>query len=545
MREVNHTHPADPELADDPVVGDELLFRETYGTTSAMFSAYPRQNMSNGQSFDYIVVGAGSAGCVLASRLSEDGAAVALVEAGGRDNKTEIHIPAAFSKLFKSAYDWAYFTEEQPHLNNRRLYWPRGKVLGGSSSINAMIYTRGHPRDFDAWSDGWQWADVAPAFDKVRLDVCSLRTPNPLSEAFLRACEEEGIPRNEDFNGATMDGAGFFHVTQTNGKRCSCAAAYLKPALRRKNLTVFSHAHTTRVLFDGTRATGIEYVHKGTKMRLHAREEVILSGGAINSPQLLMLSGIGAADDLRKLGIDVIADLPGVGKNLQDHLVGGVTHQSTKPVTLAGAETIANLFRYLVFKKGMLTSNVAEAGAFIRSSNNPPVPDLELIFGPVYYMNHGFANPPGHGFTVGAILLHPKSRGSIALRSSDPLEAPRIQPDYLSDPGDFRVLKEGVGRCRRIARAKAFDEFRGEEVWPGDRAKTDAGFESFIRDTSETLYHPVGTCRMGDVVDDHLRVRGVDRLRVIDASVMPTIVTGHPNAAVVMIAERAGDMIRH
>ena len=491
------------------------------------------------QSFDYVIVGAGSAGCVLANRLTEGGnATVALVEAGGRDNKQEIHIPAAFSKLFKSAYDWAYETEAQPHLNNRRLYWPRGKVLGGSSSMNAMIYTRGNPRDFDEWGDGWRWPDVAPAFDKTLLDVCSLRTTNPLSAAFLDACEEEGIPRNDDFNGPSQEGSGYFQVTQRNGSRCSCAGAYLKPALPRKNLTVLTHAHTTRVLFEGTRAAGIEYVHKGQTHQLRAREEVILSGGSINSPQLLMLSGVGDANELRGFGIDVVADLPGVGKNLQDHLIGGAAYQCTKPVSLAGAETIGNLLRYLFLRKGMLTSNVAEAGAFIKT-------DLELIFGPTYYMNHGFANPAGHGFTIGAILLHPKSRGSISLASKDPMDAPLIQPDYLKEPEDFQLLKRGVEMCRRIGNAKAFDAFRGEEVWPGPRGESDAEFEAFIRDTAETLYHPVGTCAIGDVVDPQLRVRGVDRLRVVDASVMPSIVTGHPNAAVVMIGERGAEMINN
>lgn len=507
--------------------------------------------MNDRRVFDYVVVGAGSAGCVLANRLTEDGrTTVALVEAGGPDDKQEIHIPAAFSKLFKTAYDWAYYTEEQPRLNNRKLYWPRGKVLGGSSSLNAMIYTRGNRDDFDEWhrlgNEGWSSADVAPYFDRTLLDVCDLRTANALTPAFLGACEEAGIPRNDDFNafnGATQEGAGFFRVTQRRGKRCSTAAAYLKPALRRKNLTVFTHAHTTRVLFDGTRAIGIECLQNGKPIELRAEREVILSGGAINSPQILMLSGIGPANDLRRLGIAVVADAPGVGKNLQDHLVAGVGYECTQPVTLAAAETIGNIARFLLFGKGMLTSNVAEAGAFIRVRGDGAVPDIELIFGPTYYMNHGFDNPPGHGFTVGAILLHPKSKGSIRLRSTDPMDAPAIQPEYLAEPGDFELLREGVQLCLRVARAKAFDPFRGQEIWPGPRE-----LDAFIRETAETLYHPVGTCRMGSddlaVVDSRLRVRGVEGLRVIDASVMPTIVTGHPNAAVVMIAEKSAETMR-
>ena len=489
--------------------------------------------------FDYVVVGAGSAGCVLANRLTADGVTtVALVEAGGPDKKQEIHIPAAFSKLFKTSYDWAYETEPQPRLHDRKLYWPRGKVVGGSSSMNAMIYTRGHPHDFDAWQQrGWSWREVEPLFDSA--DLCSeLRTKNPLSQAFVEACVETGIPRNDDFNDGSMDGAGFFHVTQRNGKRRSCAVAFLAPALKRPNLTLLTHAQTTRVLFDGTRAAGIEYVHDGETKQLRANREVILSGGAINSPQLLMLSGIGAADELHKHGIDVVADLPDVGKNLQDHLVTGAMHVSTKPVSLAKAESIGNIVKYLLFRKGMLTSNVAEAGAFVRLRAGAPAPDIELIFGPTYYMSHGFANPKGHGFTVGAILLHPKSSGTIRLQSRDPLAAPLIDPNYFADDDDATLLREGVELCRRVARAKAFDAFRGEEVWPGG-----ADLDTHVRATSETLYHPVGTCAMGTVVDEQLRVRGVDALRVIDASVMPSIVSGHPNAAVIMIAENGARMI--
>jgi len=490
------------------------------------------------KTYDYVVVGAGSAGCVLANRLTEDGrTTVALVEAGGPDKKQEIHIPAAFSKLFKGPCDWAYFTDEQPRLNNRRLYWPRGKVLGGSSSLNAMIYTRGNRADFD-WNDDWRLADAEPLFDRVLLGVDKIRTKNPLSERFIDACESEGIARNEDFNGPVQEGAGFFHVTQRGGKRSSTAAAYLKPALRRANLIVFTHTMTTRVLFDGTRAVGIECVQNGQRITIRAEREVILSGGAINSPQLLMLSGVGAADELRAHDIPVVTDLRGVGKNLQDHLVAAVAYECTQPISLAGAETIGNLLRYLLFKNGMLTSNVAEAGAFVHV-RDAAVPDIELIFGPTFYMNHGFANPPGHGFSVGAILLHPKSSGAIRLRSGDPLAAPSIQPEYLADADDFALLKEGVELCLRIARSKAFDAVRGGEVWPGS-----AELEPFIRNTAETLYHPIGTCGMGTVVDSRLRVRGVDGLRVIDASVMPKIVTGHPNAAVVMIAERGADLIR-
>lgn len=513
-------------------------------------------------SFDTIIVGAGSAGCVLAARLSEDGRRrVALVEAGSFERRKEIAIPAAFSKLFRTGCDWAYSTEEQEQLEGRRLFWPRGRMIGGSSSMNAMIHTRGNPHDYDSWSRegcaGWSFADVLPTFERLEgrgagsgggpLDVHSLVSPNPLSLAFLEACEESGIPRNPDYDGARQDGAFLFRVNQRGGRRFSCAAAYLEPALSRPNLTVLPNRLTTRVMVESGRARGIEILENGHARRLEAGE-VILCGGAVNSPQLLLLSGIGPPDELRAEGVEPVLDLPGVGRNLQDHLAAGIAHACTKPVTLAGAETLANVLRFVLFRRGMLTSNVAEAGAFLRSVPDAPSPDIEIIFGPTYFVNHGFSNPSGHGYTVGAILLHPKSRGTIRLRGANPREAPAIQPAYLAEPEDRRLLLDGLRMARRIARARAFDRFRGMEVLPGATVESDGELAAFIGRTAETLYHPVGTCRMGTdelaVVDPELRVRGVDGLRVADASVIPSIPSGHTNAPVVMIAEKAALMVQ-
>ncbi|HYP25924.1 MAG TPA: choline dehydrogenase [Blastocatellia bacterium] len=518
--------------------------------------------------FDYIIVGAGSAGCVLANRLTEDaGTKVLLLEAGGPDKRKEIHIPAAWTKLLKSPLDWNYSTEEQANLDNRQLYWPRGKVLGGSSSINVMIYTRGNRSDFNGWREsgnsGWGYSDLLPYFRKSEhqqrgeceyhgvggpLTVSDHRSVNPISCAFLRACAENEIPINDDFNGKSQEGAGFFQLTQNRGRRMSAAAAFLRPALGRGNLTVLTDVLVTRVLFDKRRAVGVSYVRDGKVEDARAGREVILSGGAINSPQLLMLSGIGPADHLNALGIEAITDLAGVGQNLIDHLMSGVMHECLKPVTMASAESLKNLLAYLIFRKGPLSSNVAEAGAFVRTERASGRPDLELICAPVYYMNHGFSNPEGHGFGIGCIIQHPESRGYIKLRSNDPLAPPVIQPNYLQSENDRKVLIDGVKLCRRIAQAKAFDGFRGKEVWPESENQSDEAIHGFIRRTAETLYHPVGTCRMGNdsmaVVDERLRVCGVEGLRVVDASIMPTHITGHPNAVVMMIAEKAAAMMK-
>jgi choline dehydrogenase len=518
--------------------------------------------------YDYIVVGAGSAGCVLAARLTEDPRVrVLLLEAGPRDRRAEIHIPAAFSKLFKSSLDWQYYTVEQAHLGERRLYWPRGRVLGGCSSINAMIYIRGHPSDYDAWralgNEGWGFADVLPYFKKSEdqqrirndhhgtdgpLQVTDLRCVNPLTHVFLSACAQAGIPANEDFNGDRQVGAGLYQVTQCSGRRVSAAGAYLRPALGRRNLTVLTCAQATRILQDNGRAVGVEYLHAGRRHQARADAEVILAGGAVNSPQLLLLSGIGPASDLRQHGVSVTVDLPGVGKNLQDHLLVGVTYACTRSISLDRAENLRNVLKYLVRGKGPMTSNIAEAGAFVRTTSQVDVPDMQLYFAPAFYIEHGFIRPSGCGFSVGACPLRLGSRGQLRLGSADPLEAPAIDPQYLTDPRDLEMLLEGAHLARRIAHCPAFDAYRGAEVRPGEKVDTEAEIRDHIRQSVETLYHPIGTCKMGKdsmaVVNDRLQVHGVANLRVADASVMPTLPGGNTNAPTIMIAEKAADMIR-
>ncbi len=520
-------------------------------------------------SYDYIIVGAGSAGCVLAGRLTEQPQSrVLLLEVGGSDAAREVHIPAAFSKLFKSALDWNYSTEPEPHLHNRQLYWPRGKLLGGSSSINAMIYIRGNPLDYEHWkslgNDGWGFNDVLPYFLKSEnqergaskyhgrggpMCISDLRYVNPLTRAFLAAANELGIPSNPDFNGAAQEGAGLHQVTQRNGCRHSAADAFLKPALVRPNLTVLTGAHVTRVLLEKKRAVGVEFVLNGAIQAVSAASEVILAGGAVNSPQLLLLSGIGPADELNQAGIRPMQNLPGVGKNLHDHPMVSVGYMCTQPVSLASAQSLSNVLRFLCFKRGPLVSNVAEAGIFLHTRAELAVPDLQLIFGPAYYVNHGLDTRKDHCFGFGPTLITPESRGQVSLRSADPLAPPAIRANYLSAEQDLRAIMEGVRICRRIANAKAFQPYRGAELHPGEAVTSDAGITDFIRNSVQTLYHPVGTCKMGNddmaVVDSRLRVHGIERLRVVDASIMPRIITGNTNAPTIMIAEKAADMILH
>ncbi len=527
--------------------------------------------------YDYVIVGAGSAGCVLANRLSATPEAkVLLLEAGGPDKPREIQIPAAFSKLFKTQVDWAYETEPQDRMAGRRLFWPRGKVLGGSSSINAMIYIRGHRAIYDRWAElasapsvplrgnlGWGYDDLLPYFKRSEsfeggasevhgaggeLSVAFPRDPNPLSHAFISAAAAVlGVTRDVDFNDAEQEGVGLYHLTQKGGRRHSAADAFLKPAMTRPNLTVITGAHVTRVRLEGRRATGVDYLENSATARVDAGE-VILCGGAVNSPQLLLLSGIGPAAELEASGVPVAADLPGVGRNLQDHLMVTVNYECKKPVSLAGAETLISLFKYLLLKKGLLTSNVGEAGGFVRTEPGKAFPDLQFHFAPGCFINHGFDNPEHHGFAIGPTLVDSKSRGRLKLRSRDPRVPPAIDPRYFEEEADLDVLARGVELARKIAEAGPFDEFRGREIYPSRMGQDRESIRDAVRQTAETLYHPTGTCRMGhdasSVVDGSLRVHGVDRLRVADASIMPVITNGNTNAPAIAIAEKATDLIR-
>jgi choline dehydrogenase-like flavoprotein len=516
--------------------------------------------------YDYVIVGAGSAGCVLANRLSADpGVSVALVEAGGKDNKQEIHIPAAFSKLFKTPYDWNFSTTPQKHLGERELYWPRGKTLGGSSSINAMMWVRGHRADYDGWRlPGWSYDDVLPYFQRAERRVGSnnggvygtggplwieeLRDPNPLSEAFQRACAEFGMNRLGELNEPDNTGYAPTPVTQHRGRRWSAADAYLHPAKGRANLTLVTGGLATRVTFDGNRATGVTYHDaSGATREIAAKREVILAAGAIGSAHLLMLSGVGDPDALTAWGIPVVAASPEVGRHLQDHLAAGLITHTPTPVTMVDAEKIGQVLRYLTMRKGMLSSNVAEVVAMIHTREGLDAPDVELIFAPVPFLDHGFTTPPGHGITIGVILLQPHSHGAITLASADPTAAPLIDPGYLTEDEDVARMIAGLRVARTLTQTSALAPHVGDPMRPERWLDDDAELAAALRDYAETLYHPTGTCRMGAddaaVVDADLRVRGVSGLRVADASVMPQIIRGHTHAPTVMIAEKASDLI--
>ena len=523
--------------------------------------------------FDYIIVGAGSAGCVLANRLSEDPTAkVCLIEAGPPDTSPLIKMPMGIIALMRSKkLNWQFYTEPQPHLNGRRLFWPRGKTLGGSSAMNAMIYTRGHPGDYDQWAKlgnkGWAWKDVLPLFKRLQnqerggddfhgvggpLNVTDLRSPNPLSAVFVEAASQAQFPHNDDFNGAEQEGVGFYQVTQKDGQRWSSARAFLPPAKTRPNLLIATGARATGVLFKGKRAVALALKWNGKPHTIEARKEIILCGGAINSPQLLLLSGVGAKRELDRHGIDLVHELPGVGRNLQDHL--DITLVQTSPrstsygFSIPGAvKTVRALVEYWRDGRGMLTSNYAESGGFVRTTPDQPVPDVQFHFLPAMIDQHGLNTLWGHGYSCHVCGLRPKSRGHIGLKSADPMDDPLIEPNYLSHEEDLDVMVKGFRAARQVFAAPAFDRYRGREMFPGEEIQGLWEIQAFIRERAETIYHPVGSCKMGAddmaVVDDRLRVRGLEGLRVIDASVMPTIVGGNTNAPTMMIAEKGADMI--
>ena len=503
---------------------------------------------------DVVIVGAGSAGCVLASRLSEDPeTSVLLLEAGPRDRKLHVRVPAAFSKLFRSPLDWGYDTVPQGELDGRRIVFPRGKVLGGSASINAMMAIRGRRADHDAWPDGWTWDDVVGAYGRsdVPFPRAAQRSPSPLTRDFLDAAAAAGIPRVADLNGADIEGAGLTPVSIRRGRRFSVVDGYLRPALHRPNLTVVTGARATRLVVERGRARGVAYLQGGAvhEEEAHADREVVLAAGAVDTPRLLLLSGIGPEDELSRHGIAVVQVSPGVGRNLRDHLANGVL-AAVDAKTLYTAERLRHLLAWLVAGRGPLTSNVAEAAAFVRIGPDATSPDLELIFAPVLFEEEGTVPPSRDGVTVAAVLLQPRSAGEVRLSSADPLAPPEIDPRYLTDPDghDARTLREGVRLARRVLAESPLARHVTEELLPGADAIDDEALDAHVRARSQTLYHPVGTCRMGEdeaaVVAPDLRVRGIDGLRIVDASVIPALPRGHTNWPTVMVAERAAELMR-
>ncbi len=520
--------------------------------------------------FDYIIVGGGSAGCVLANRLSADPKnKVLLLEAGGKDKSPLIHMPAGVIKLLGGTKaNWYYHTERQEHLDGRSLFWPRGKVLGGSSSINGMIYIRGHGRDYDQWRQlgltGWGYSDVLPYFKRSEgneggidafhggkgpLIVSHAERTNPLFEAFVEAGVQAGHKQTDDFNGRQQEGFGPYQLTIRDGRRCSAAVAYLRPALGRPNLAVIVEALAARVIMEGRKAIGVEYLQGGRRHTMKAAREVILAGGAVNSPQLLMLSGIGPAAELKRHGIDVLIDLPGVGKNLQDHLDATVINRCLLPITLHSqskpvAQTLTGM-QYLLFKKGLARSNGLESGAFIKTRPGLEIPDVQLHFLAAVMQDHGREKSPGHGFTVHLCQLRPESRGYIGLRSADPTDHAIIQPNYFESEVDRRTMRDAVRIVRDVLKQRAMQPYLGVELEPGEAVRSDGELDSWLRAHAETIYHPVGSARMGTdsmaVVDERCRVHGVANLRVVDASVMPTLVGGNTNAPTIMIAEKISD----
>jgi choline dehydrogenase len=526
------------------------------------------------ENFDYVIVGAGSAGCVLADRLSADGRHKLLViEYGGSDGSIYIQMPSALSiPMNMPKYNWFYHSEPEPHLNGRRMHTPRGKVLGGSSSINGLVYIRGNPMDFERWASegahGWSYRDVLPYFKRAesreeggdqyrgaagKLKTSYGRLTNPLHAAWLAAGSEAGYPQTRDVNGFQQEGFGRMDMTVGEGRRCSAARAYLKPAMSRPNLRVITHALATRVLFDGRRATGVEYTRGGATHRANAAQEIVLSGGPINSPQLLKLSGVGPAEELRALGIGVVQDLPGVGENLQDHLEFYFQVACTEPITLYSSINWRSRAligaRWLLFKDGLGATNHFETCGFIRSRAGIAYPDIQYHFLPMAVAYDGSTLAQEHGFQAHVGPMRSKSRGWVRLASTRPEDKPRILFNYLSHPDDWIEMRACVRLTREIFAQPAFDRYRGRELQPGAEVRSDDEIDTFIRAKVESAYHPSCSCKMGDegdpmaVVDSQTRVRGLERLRVVDSSIMPSVTTGNLNAPTIMLAEKAADHI--
>ena len=506
---------------------------------------------------DYIVVGAGSAGCVLANRVSARGHNVMLLEAGPRDRSIWIHLPIGYGKtMFHPVYNWGFYTDAEPTMNGRRIYWPRGRGLGGSSSINGLIYVRGQPDDYDRWSalgnKGWSWNEVLPYFERSQTSISDIPAKHELVDAFIYGANELGIPASSDFNSGRQEGVGYYQLFTKNGFRSSSATAYLRPAKDRPNLRIETDAHVTRILFQGKRAIGVKFRWRGVEKEVRAAAEVILSAGALQSPQLLQLSGVGPREILQSHGIPYVHELPGVGENLQDHLQLRVMYKCAKPITTN--DDLSSLWRrmkigaqWLFYRSGPLAIGINQGALFTKVLPESKSPDVQFHFATLSADLAGAKPHPWPGFTMSVCQLRPESRGTVRIRSSDALEAPSMQPNYLSTDVDRRCAIAGVKLARAIASTSAMKPYVVEEHRPGPAAQSDEEILEFARNFGATIFHPSGTCKMGSdamaVVDDRLRVHGVERLRVVDCSIMPTLVSGNTHAPAVMIAEKASDMI--